>query len=143
MLTMNRTKQFLTDLNLPSGDRYDLPSSAARFPDGGHYRIEIPSVEGPAAMEAVIEAAQHYGVPLHRVSQGSGMMLLTEAYRMSEVNFVTPFEYTGLIWATLWGFWVFGEIPAWTTMFGAVLIVGAGLYVLFGAKSPDVHAELS
>ena len=72
-----------------------------------------------------------------------GMMLLTEAYRMSEVNFVTPFEYTGLIWATLWGFWVFGEIPAWTTMFGAVLIVGAGLYVLFGAKSPDVHAELT
>ncbi len=74
---MNRTKQLLTDLNLPSGDRYDLPSSNARFADGGHYRIEIPSVEGPAAMEAVIEAAQHYGVPLHRVSQGSGMMLLT------------------------------------------------------------------
>ena len=75
---MNRTKQLLTDLNLPSGDRYDLPTSNTRFPDGGHYRIEIPSVEGPAAMEAVIEAAQHYGVPLHRVSQGSGMMLLSD-----------------------------------------------------------------
>ncbi len=72
-----------------------------------------------------------------------GMMLLTEAYRMSEVNFVTPFEYTGLIWATLWGFTVFGEVPAWTTLIGAVLIVGAGLYVLFGAKAPDIHAELT
>lgn len=70
-----------------------------------------------------------------------GMLLLTEAYRMSEVNFVTPFEYTGLIWATLWGFAVFSEIPAWTTLIGALLIVGAGLYVLFGAKPQDVHVE--
>ena len=76
---MNSAQQFLKDLNLPTGDRYDLPTSAARFPDGGQYRIEIPSVEGPAAMAAVLEAAKRYGVTIHRVSQGSGMMLLTDA----------------------------------------------------------------
>jgi hypothetical protein len=76
---MNRAKDLLRDLNLPAGDCYDLPSSAGQFPGGGHYRIEIPSVEGPAAMAAVIEAARAHGVPLHRVSQGSGMMLLTDA----------------------------------------------------------------
>jgi len=76
---MSTAKRLLRDLNLPDGDRYDLPTSTARFPDGAHYRIEIPSVEGPAAMAAVIESAQRYGVTIHRVSQGSGMMLLTDA----------------------------------------------------------------
>ena len=76
---MSTAKRLLRELDLPDGDRYDLPTSPARFPDGAHYRIEIPSVEGPAAMAAVIESAQRYGVTVHRVSQGSGMMLLTDA----------------------------------------------------------------
>src|SRR4051812_34842056 len=76
---MNQAKQLLRDLNLPDGDRYDLPTSPILFGDGGHYRIEIPSVEGPAAMAAVLQEAQRLGVRVHRVSQGSGMMLLTDA----------------------------------------------------------------
>ena len=76
---MSTAKRLLRELDLPDGDRYDLPTSPARFPDGAHYRIEIPSVEGPAAMAAVIDAAREHGVTVHRVSQGSGMMLLTDA----------------------------------------------------------------
>lgn len=53
--------------------------SAARFPDGAHLRVEIPSVENPAALRAVVEEAQNLGVPIHRVSQGSGSMLLTKS----------------------------------------------------------------
>ena len=75
---MNQAKQLLQDLNLPDGDRYDLPTSPILFGDGGHYRIEIPSVEGPGAMAAVLDEAQRRGVRVHRVSQGSGMMLLTD-----------------------------------------------------------------
>src|ERR671938_1866896 len=55
-----------------------LPDSPARFPDGGHYRVEIPSVEGPEAMRTVLAAAGERGVPVHRVSQGSGITLLTD-----------------------------------------------------------------
>lgn len=76
---MSTARHLLHALHLPTGDCYDLPTSAQRFPDGAHYRIEIPSVEGPAALAAVIEAARQHGVTLHRVSQGSGMMLLTAA----------------------------------------------------------------
>ena len=54
-------------------------ASAARFPDGAHFRIEIPSVEGPAVMRAVVEAAEAGGITVNRVSQGSGAMLLSEA----------------------------------------------------------------
>ena len=52
--------------------------SAARFPDGAQMRVEIPSVENPTAMAAVIADADRHGVVVHRVSQGSGSMLLSE-----------------------------------------------------------------
>ncbi|HUB69080.1 MAG TPA: hypothetical protein VL984_01525 [Acidimicrobiales bacterium] len=52
--------------------------SPHRFPDGAHFRVEIPSVEGPEALAAVVEEAERLGTTVNRVSQGSGMMLLTE-----------------------------------------------------------------
>src|SRR5918999_2129854 len=75
---MAATRRFVERLGLPGGDLHALPASPHRFPDGGQYRIEIPSVEGPAALRAVFEAADAYGVPVHRVSQGSGVLLLTD-----------------------------------------------------------------
>jgi hypothetical protein len=51
------------------------PSS---FSDGSAYRIEIPSVESQAAFEAVLTESARLGVTVHRVSQGSGIMLLTD-----------------------------------------------------------------
>ena len=54
-------------------------ASPARFPDGAHFRIEIPSVEGPAVFLAAVEAAVAAGVTVNRVSQGSGAMLLAQA----------------------------------------------------------------
>ena len=53
--------------------------SEARFADGLRYRIEIPSVEGPRVLEAVLEEAERRDVPVRRVSQGSGVMMLTDA----------------------------------------------------------------
>jgi len=49
------------------------------FPDGAHFRIEIPSVEGPQVLETVIASAAEEGVVVNRVSQGSGAMLMREA----------------------------------------------------------------
>jgi hypothetical protein len=53
--------------------------SVQRFADGVRYRIEIPSVEGPAVFRAVLDQADASAVPLRRVSQGSGVMMLTDA----------------------------------------------------------------
>ena len=75
---MERTRRFLEGMRLPAGDLHDLPSSTQRFSDGGQWRVEIPSVEGPNALRAVYESADELGVPVHRVSQGSGVMLLTD-----------------------------------------------------------------
>jgi hypothetical protein len=56
-----------------------VQASEHRFPDGAHFRIEIPSVENPSALRAVVEEARARKVPIHRTSQGSGAMLLTQA----------------------------------------------------------------
>ncbi len=52
--------------------------SEQRFADGLRYRLEIPSVEGPAVMRAVLDEAEARAVPVRRVSQGSGVMMLTD-----------------------------------------------------------------
>jgi hypothetical protein len=60
---------------------YRAPEAAAStqtFADGSRYRIEIPSVEGPAVLEAVLEEAETRRVPVRRVSQGSGVMMLSD-----------------------------------------------------------------
>ena len=56
-----------------------LPASDKRFPDGAQYRLEIPSVETPEALSIVLEEADKHKLTIHRVSQGSGIMLLTDA----------------------------------------------------------------
>jgi hypothetical protein len=76
---MDVVRGFLHELGLPRGDLNDLPDSAKRFPDGAQYRIEIPSTEGPRCLEAVLQEADRLDVRVHRVSQGSGVFLQTDA----------------------------------------------------------------
>jgi len=52
---------------------------ATTFPDGAAFRIEIPSVEGPRVLDAVLRAAESEGITVNRVSQGSGAVLLRAA----------------------------------------------------------------
>ena len=64
---------------LPPRDLHELPTSEKRFPDGAQYRLEIPSTEGPRCLEAVLHEAARLEVPVHRISQGSGVFMLTDA----------------------------------------------------------------
>src|SRR5437588_10330126 len=75
---MKTSREFLQSAGLAPGDPAEAPSSPLRFPDGGQYRIEIPSTEGPRALAAVLDEAGKRDVPVHRVSQGSGIMLMTD-----------------------------------------------------------------
>ena len=76
-MRMSESRKALTKLGLPAADEPPEPSQK-RFPDGGQYRIEIPSTEGPASLRAVLEEGRNRAVPVHRVSQGSGIMLLSD-----------------------------------------------------------------
>jgi drug/metabolite transporter (DMT)-like permease len=54
---------------------------------------------------------------------------LIRAFAAAPANIVAPFGYTALIWAILFSLLIFGEIPSPRTLFGAALIVGAGLFI--------------
>ncbi|MDG9703381.1 hypothetical protein [Streptomyces sp. DH37] len=54
-------------------------TSPHAFPDGGTWRTEVPSVEGPEALATVLKEAEALDVPVHRISQGSGVWMLTDA----------------------------------------------------------------
>lgn len=75
--TMTPGDDQLRTLGLGSG-RVHPATSEQRFPDGHAWRIEIPSVEGPDALHALLEEADRLEVPIHRVSQGSGVMMLRD-----------------------------------------------------------------
>lgn len=75
---MNESQKLLEKLGYPTSELKDLPTSSKRFPDGAQYRVEIPSVEGPVALKELLKAVDEYGVTIHRVSQGSGIMLQTD-----------------------------------------------------------------
>src|SRR6185503_21326697 len=91
---MKETRAFLRDLGLPGDEAGPLLDSTKRFPDGAQYRVEIPSVEGPACLEAGLEEAERLDVRVHRVSQGSGVFLQTdeELDRMAQLAADAPVE---------------------------------------------------
>lgn len=75
---MQETRAFLESINMPSGDLYSLPDSEKRFPDGGQYRFEVPGIQGPGPMKALLEQLDEYGIQIHRVTQTKGIMFLTD-----------------------------------------------------------------
>lgn len=73
-----RAREFLSSLGYPERDG-ESEDSELRFPDGGHYRVEIPSVEGPRSLEALLNEADRLVTPVHRVSSGSGIALTLDS----------------------------------------------------------------
>lgn len=53
------------------------------------------------------------------------------AMRTGEISFMAPFRYSGLLWAILLGFFVFGDIPDLPMIVGSTIIVASGLYTLY------------
>ncbi|MGI8911193.1 MAG: U32 family peptidase [Rubrobacteraceae bacterium] len=111
-----KANELLTSLGLPGRDLAELPDSGKRFPDGARYRVEIPSVEGPRVLEAVLDEAEKRGVQLHRISQGSGIMLQTdvEILEMCAMARESNLELSLFV----------GPRASWET--GATVISGAG-----------------
>ncbi|MCU0887224.1 MAG: DMT family transporter [Rubritepida sp.] len=61
---------------------------------------------------------------------GVAQVLLTEAFASAQVSSLGAYTYTGILWAVLLGWILFGAVPGWPTFLGAGLIVLASLYIL-------------
>ncbi|RJF84107.1 DMT family transporter [Azospirillum cavernae] len=85
--------------------------------------LSIPVWLAPTATEFALMAAVG---ALGAVAQ----VLITQAFRRAPPAVVAPFEYTGMVWASLFGYLVFGDLPTPPVIAGAMVIIGSGLYIL-------------
>ena len=60
----------------------------------------------------------------------TGHFALIKAFESAPVSVIAPFDYTALIWAALFGYFIFNEMPDTFTILGALVITGSGLYIL-------------
>ena len=56
-------------------------------------------------------------------------LLLTQSYKLAEVSLTTPLKYLSLVFAIVFGFFIFQEIPSTWTIFGSLLIVISSLII--------------
>lgn len=60
-----------------------------------------------------------------------GYLCVVMAMRVGELGFVSPFRYSGLVWAFVFGYLVFSEVPDLLTVAGSALIVATGMFSLY------------
>ncbi len=65
------------------------------------------------------------------ITSVAAAILFIYAYQKAEASFVAPFEYSAIIWATLNGALFFGEFPDLWNWVGTVLVIAAGLFMLW------------
>jgi hypothetical protein len=67
------TRNYLKKIGMPTGDLFDMPTSSARFPDGGAFRIEVPTVNTAEAVDALLKTATKNNITINRVTETYGM----------------------------------------------------------------------
>ncbi len=73
---MENTKKFLKEIGINEiSEDYE---STKRFDDGGQYRFEVPGIQSPKTMSALLKESIKQNVFIHRVTQTKGIMLLTD-----------------------------------------------------------------
>ena len=127
---------------------YSLVTRRVSFRDGFATSILYLGIFGAIAATAI-------GMPFWKTPTGDDLVLLTilsgtgilghlfliKALEYAPATLLQPFNYTSLVWASLIGFTVFGEIPDGWTYVGAAVIVGAGGYVVWRERKLGKKTE--
>lgn len=76
-----------------------------------------------------------------------GIVLVNRSLTVAPASVVVPYQYTMIVWAALFGYLAFGDVPRWATLIGAVVIIAAGLFIYFrearvkGEVTPEVPPD--
>ena len=73
---MDKTKEFLKKIGIEETCK-DFQSDK-RFKDGGQYRFEVPGIQSPKTMDALLKESVKNNIFIHRVTQTKGIMMLTD-----------------------------------------------------------------
>ena len=68
------------------------------------------------------------------ISGGLAQFTLTSAFRMAPASLVTPLNYTGLIWATMFDIMIWHYIPGWPVFAGGAIIIASQAYIIHREK---------
>ncbi len=71
----------------------------------------------------------------------AGYLSSVMTMRQGEIGFIAPFRYTGILWALLLGWLVFGEWPDNLTLLGAAIVVAMGLFTLWRERKARLAAK--
>jgi drug/metabolite transporter (DMT)-like permease len=63
------------------------------------------------------------------IASTAGQWIVVLAFRYADASVLAPFSYTQLVWVSVLGFFLFGEVPDAFTVTGAAFIVASGLYI--------------
>jgi drug/metabolite transporter (DMT)-like permease len=64
------------------------------------------------------------------VAGSFGQFFLNQAFRYAEASLIAPLDYTGMVWAILFGYWVWGDVPTWIVLAGAAVVICSTLYIV-------------
>lgn len=66
---------------------------------------------------------------------GLGQVTLTQSYRFADMSTIAPFEYTSVLLSLGLGYWLFSDIPTWSTLIGSAIVVGAGIFIIYRERA--------
>ena len=57
------------------------------------------------------------------------LLCINRSLKLAPASVVVPYQYSMIVWAVIFGFVVWGDVPSISTLIGAVIIIGAGFYI--------------
>jgi len=63
------------------------------------------------------------------ITSVGALLCVNRSLKLAPASVVVPYQYSMIVWAVIFGFAVFGDVPSWATILGAAIIIGAGLYI--------------
>jgi drug/metabolite transporter (DMT)-like permease len=57
------------------------------------------------------------------------LLCVNRSLKLAPASVVVPYQYSMIVWAVIFGYVVFGDVPSWATIVGAAVIIGAGFYI--------------
>jgi drug/metabolite transporter (DMT)-like permease len=77
------------------------------------------------------------------VTSVSALLCVNRSLKLAPASLVVPYQYTMIVWAVMFGYAVFGDVPSIATLLGAAIIVAAGLYIFLRERTLGHVPEVS
>jgi len=110
---------------------------------GDTERVQLAISEAKRRVDICIVGI-HWGVPIGWVTPRLGslglfalagcisvsaLMCVNRSLKLAPASVVVPYQYSMIVWAVMFGYVVFGDVPQASTVAGAAVIIGAGFYI--------------